>query len=173
MPVFVNIHPAELSERWLIRPDDPIFGYEQDVYLEITESVPFSHYDLCASVLREVRRRGQVHLVIDDLGSGYSNLKRISDLYPEFVKLDMELVVGLDKNRRQQELVSSIVNLCLNLGAEVIAEGIETVEQLKAVMNADVHYGQGYLFGLPGYPIPEVIWPTSESKKPPRRRSTS
>jgi EAL domain-containing protein (putative c-di-GMP-specific phosphodiesterase class I) len=136
IPVFVNIHPAELGERWLIRPDDPVFTHDHEVYLEITESVPFSHYELCVTVLREVRRRGQVRLVIDDLGSGYSNLKRISDLYPELVKIDMELI------------------------AEMVAEGIETYEQLEAVIDAGVHYGQGHLFGKPRYPIPEVKWPT-------------
>lgn len=164
IPVFVNAHPAELSERWLIRPDDPIFTHDKEVYLEITESVPFSHYDLCVTVIRELRRRGQIRLVIDDLGSGYSNLKRISDLYPEIVKLDMELVADIDMDTRQQKLVTSIVRLCVDLGAEVVAEGIETIGQLEAVIDAGVHYGQGHLFGMPRYPIPQVKWPPEDNK---------
>jgi EAL domain-containing protein (putative c-di-GMP-specific phosphodiesterase class I) len=162
VPVFVNIHPAELSERWLIRPDDPIFTHDNEVFLEITESVPFSHFELCVTVLREVRRRGHIRLVIDDLGAGYSNLKRISDLCPEIVKLDMELVAEIDTDTRQQQLVASIVRLCVNLGAEVVAEGIESVAQLEAIMNAGVHYAQGHLFGMPRYPIPEVKWPSGQ-----------
>lgn len=164
IPIFVNIHPVELSERWLVRPDDPIFSYDHEVYLEITESVPFSHYDLCVSVIRELRQRGQVHLVIDDLGSGYSNFKRISDLYPEFVKLDIDLIKGIDTNQRQQELVASTVSLCTNMGAEVIAEGIETVEQLKTVMKIGIRYGQGFLFGMPAYPIEDLKWPLVEGR---------
>jgi EAL domain-containing protein (putative c-di-GMP-specific phosphodiesterase class I) len=162
MPVFVNIHPVELNERWLIRPDDPIFSHDHEVYLEITESVPFSHYDLCVSVLREIRRRGQVHLVIDDLGAGYSNLGRISDLFPDIVKLDMELVAEIDKNSRQQKLIASIVQLCVNLGAQVVAEGIETTAQLEAVIDAGVHFGQGHLFGKPRFSIDEIKWPLND-----------
>ncbi len=161
LPVFVNIHPIELSERWLVRPDDPIFSHDTDVFLEITESVPFSHYSLCVTVLREVRLRGQLHLVIDDLGSGFSSLKRISDLQPRVVKIDMGLVAGLDRNPRQQKLVESIVQLCINLGAEVVAEGIETIDELKAVIDTGAHYGQGFLLARPAYPIPAINWPLS------------
>jgi EAL domain-containing protein (putative c-di-GMP-specific phosphodiesterase class I) len=90
-PVFFNLHPDELTDRWLVRPDDPIVSHDHDIYLEITESVPFSHFDLCMSVLREVRGRTGAHLVIDDLGAGYSNLKLIADLDPKVVKLDRAL----------------------------------------------------------------------------------
>jgi EAL domain-containing protein (putative c-di-GMP-specific phosphodiesterase class I) len=159
MPLFVNIHPAELSERWLVQPDDPIFGHDDDVYLEITESVPFLHYDLCVSVLKEVRMRGRLHLVIDDLGSGFSNLKRIGDLQPAIVKLDMQLVRGIDENLRQRRLVGSIVRLCADMDATVVAEGIETEGELKAVIEAGAHYGQGYLMARPSYPLPPVNWP--------------
>ncbi|MBN1653616.1 MAG: EAL domain-containing protein [Deltaproteobacteria bacterium] len=159
VPVFVNIHPAELSQRWLVRPDDPIFSHDNDVYLEITESVPFSHYSLCVSVLSEIRRRGQLKLVIDDLGSGFSNLKRISDLQPQVVKLDMELVAGIDRNATQRRLVASIVRLCIDMGAWVVAEGIENEDELSAVIDTGAHFGQGYLLARPAYPIPEIQWP--------------
>ena len=55
------MHPEELSLRWLVRPDDPIFFHEREVYLEITESAAFTHYDLCMSVLKDVCARGRVH----------------------------------------------------------------------------------------------------------------
>jgi EAL domain-containing protein (putative c-di-GMP-specific phosphodiesterase class I) len=159
MPMFVNIHPAELNERWLVQPDDPIFGYDHDVYLEITESVPFLHYNLCVTVLKEIRMRGHLHLVIDDLGAGFSNLKRIGDLQPSLVKLDMQLIRGIDGNRRQRMLVSSIVRLCRDMDAEVVAEGIETESELDAVLETGARYGQGYLLARPAYPIPAVNWP--------------
>src|SRR6185369_14740235 len=76
--VFLNVHPAELSEPWLVRPDDPIHTHGSDVYLEITESVPFQYFDLCHSVLREVSSRSGIHLVVDDFGAGYSNIDRIA-----------------------------------------------------------------------------------------------
>jgi EAL domain-containing protein (putative c-di-GMP-specific phosphodiesterase class I) len=161
-PLFVNVHPKELSEGWLVRPDDPIFSHDHDVFIEVTESVPLTHYDLCMNVLKEVRTRGGVYLVIDDLGAGYSNLKRIVDLEPKIVKLDRELIAGLDGNKRQRELVAAVVDLCTRLGAKVVAEGIETVRECLAVVDAGVHYGQGYLFARPGYPLPPIIWPPLE-----------
>ena len=159
IPVFTNVHPDELTQRWLVRPDDPIYSHQNDVYIEITESVPFSHFDLCVSILREIQSRGRVHLVIDDLGAGFSNLQRIVDLAPSIVKLDMQLVRGIDRQTRKQKLIKSIVAMCHDQGARVVAEGIETVPELHAVIDAGVHFGQGFLLAKPGYPIPAITWP--------------
>jgi EAL domain-containing protein (putative c-di-GMP-specific phosphodiesterase class I) len=49
--LFINIHPAELNEKWVVQPDDPIFAHSEDIYLEITEGVPLSHFRLCQSML--------------------------------------------------------------------------------------------------------------------------
>jgi EAL domain-containing protein (putative c-di-GMP-specific phosphodiesterase class I) len=158
-PTFVNIHPNELSERWLVRPDDPIFSHDHDVYLEITESVPLLHFKLCMDVLREVRSRGTIHLVIDDLGAGYSNLGRIADLEPKFVKLDRDLVTDLDHHPRRRQLVTSVVKLCGELGAAVVAEGVETHGEYSAICDTGARYVQGYLFARPAFPVPFITWP--------------
>jgi EAL domain-containing protein (putative c-di-GMP-specific phosphodiesterase class I) len=155
--LFLNIHPNEFDEGWLVRPDDPIFSHGQDVFLEVTESVPLSHFRLCQSVLSEIRSKG-VYLVVDDLGAGYSNLKYIADLYPEVVKLDRDLIVNVEKQPRLHRLVCSIVRMCEDLGAKVVAEGIETPAELEAVIEAGVHYAQGYLLARPASPAPEVDW---------------
>jgi EAL domain-containing protein (putative c-di-GMP-specific phosphodiesterase class I) len=158
IPLFLNVHPAELSERFVIQPDDPMYAHDDDVYVEITESVPFSHYDLCASMLREIRARGGVHLVVDDLGAGYSNLKRIADLEPAVVKLDRELVTDLHRPRRQRVLVQAVVRMCVDLGAKVVAEGLETWDEVRAVRDAGCHYGQGYVLGRPAATADPPIW---------------
>lgn len=160
-PVFVNVHPQELQEGWLVRPDDPIYSHDAEIFLEVTESVPLSHYALCLSVLREVRARGGIQLVVDDLGAGYSNLRRIADLEPQVVKLDRGLIMGIDQSPRQQQLVSSVVRLCIDLRAMVVAEGIETEDELSALRDTGAHYGQGYLFARPAYPMPTITWPPS------------
>ena len=157
--LFLNIHPRELNERWLVQPDDAMFEHTNDVFLEVTESVPLSHFELCNSVLQEIRGKG-IFLVIDDLGAGYSNLKYIADLKPKIVKLDRELVKGLRTGSRLHRLVSSITVLCENLGASVVAEGIETAEELEAVLYAGVHFGQGYLLARPSFPPPAFDWPS-------------
>jgi EAL domain-containing protein (putative c-di-GMP-specific phosphodiesterase class I) len=156
-PLFLNIHPNELDDSWLVRPDDPIFSHEHPVYLEITESVPLTHFRFCHGVLREVRARGAM-LAVDDLGAGYSNLKYIADLNPEVVKLDRDLVAGLRPASRLHKLVAAIVRLCNDMGASVVCEGIETYDEFMAAKDAGAQFGQGYYFARPATPRPTYDW---------------
>lgn len=142
-----------------MQPDDPIFQHSEDVYLEITEDVPLSHFAQCQHMLSEVRGRG-VHLVVDDFGAGYSNVKYIADLNPRVVKLDRMLIAGLTLGSRMYKLVASVIQLCTDLGAKVVAEGIETETELEAVIAAGARYGQGYLLARPATPLPPVRWPS-------------
>ena len=155
--LFLNLHPSEFNEGFLVRPDDAMFFHDEGVYLEITESVPLSHYQHCQGVLKEIRSRG-ISLAVDDLGAGYSNLKYIADLSPEVVKLDRQLIANLRRESRLQKLVTALVRLCDSLGAKVVAEGIETTEEMRAVIDTGAHYGQGYLFARPAFPAPAVDW---------------
>ena len=178
-PLFLNIHPAELNEPWIIQADDPIFQHSNDVYLEITESVPLSHFELCQTILSEVRGRG-VYLVVDDLGAGYSNLKYIADLAPRVVKLDRVLIKGLVKDTRLFKLVCGLVVMCRELDAKVVAEGVETEEELDAVIASGARFAQGYLLARPAFPLPEVTWPriavtrrrTRQTVEPPTKTPT-
>lgn len=156
-PLFLNLHPAEFDEGWLVRPDDAITCHDHDIYLEITESVPLTHFRYCHSVLREVRAKG-IKVAVDDLGAGHSNLKYIADLTPEVVKLDRSLIAQLRRESRLQTLVIAIVELCKRLGAKVVAEGIETREEMLAVLETGAHYGQGYFLGRPARDPFLVVW---------------
>ncbi len=160
-PLFINIHPNEFDEPWLVRPDDPIFKHGEEVYLEITESVPLHFFAQCHGVLAEARSKG-IYLAVDDLGAGYSNLKYISDLAPEIVKLDRQLIIDLHKNTRLLKLVTSIVRLCRDMGARVVAEGIEETNELEAVISTGVDYVQGYLLARPALTPPDIFWPGRE-----------
>jgi EAL domain-containing protein (putative c-di-GMP-specific phosphodiesterase class I) len=111
-------------------------------------------------VLREIRERGGVHLVVDDLGAGYSNLRRIADLEPAIVKLDRELVTNLNHNRRQRVLVQAVVRMCVDLGAKVVAEGLETWDEVRAARDCGCHFGQGFVLGRPEHTASEPIWKT-------------
>ncbi len=164
-PLFVNIHPSELDDAWLVRPDDPIFSHEHAVYIEITESVPLTHFRFCHGVLREIRHRGAM-LAVDDLGAGYSNLKYIADLNPEIVKLDRDLVAGLRASTRLHKLVKSIVRLCNEMGAAVVCEGIETYEEFAAARDAGAQFGQGYYFARPATPRPTYDWKALSNPPP-------
>jgi EAL domain-containing protein (putative c-di-GMP-specific phosphodiesterase class I) len=147
-PIFLNVHPHEFEDGWLVRPDDPIFRHDHPIYLEITESVPLSHENHCRGTLSEVRANG-ARLAVDDLGAGYSNLLYIAELEPEIVKLDAGLARAIVRNERSERLVARIVDLCRDMGAEVVAEGIETRDQLDAVVRAGCRYGQGFFLGRP------------------------
>lgn len=172
-PLFLNIHPSELNEHYLVQPDDPIFWHDKGVHVEITESVPLSHFELCQSVIKEVRGKG-VALAIDDLGAGYSNLKYIADLSPEVVKLDRNLISDVTRGGRHFQLVKAITELCNAMDASVVAEGIETRDELLAVQDCGAHYGQGYFLARPAFPPPLVNWPERHRRstnKPPAAES--
>lgn len=168
--LFVNLHPEELASRWLVQPDDPIGFHSRPVYLEITETAALSHYDVCMRVVNELCRRTHALLVIDDFGAGYSNLERVVDLAPAFVKLDLALVRGIHEQRRKQIVVRHVVNLCGELGAKVVAEGVETIDELACVRDLGVGYAQGYLLARPAAEPPVHSWPfpTTGITAPPK-----
>jgi len=157
-PLFINIQPDELLEHFLVQPDDPIFKHGEDVYLELTEAVPLQRLALVAQMLSEIQSRG-VHVVVDDLGSGYSNLRYLADLKPRVVKLDRELITGLRPGTRRFTLVQGLVRLCNELEAKVVAECIETPEELSAAIEAGCQLGQGYVLARPALPPPPIVWP--------------
>ena len=153
--LFLNVNPAEFDEGWLVRPDDPMFAHDKDIFIELTESVPLSHFRMCHTILHEMRSRG-VFLAVDDLGAGYSNLKYIADLQPEIVKLDRSLVAGVTAKSRLDRLLRSLVRLCHDMGARVVCEGIETEDEYRAVVDAGANFAQGYFLARPAYPPPPV-----------------
>lgn len=158
-PLFLNLDPAELSSRWLVRPDDPLCSHQADVYLEITEAAALDYFDLCKSVLSEVCARTGAKLVVDDFGAGHSNIWRIVELEPSIVKLDRQLVVDIDRSPRKQTMMKGLVSLCEQLGADVVVEGIETVEEFRAVLDTGARFAQGYLLARPATPAPGIEWP--------------
>ena len=158
-PLFVNLHADELTSRWLVRPDDPIGFHTHPVYLVITETAALTHHELCVSVLKELCRRTRAKLVIDDFGAGFSNLDRVVDLEPAVVKLDLALTRGIDQVARKQTVVRHLVRLFGDLGATVVAEGVETVDELRCVRDLGVTFVQGYLLARPACPPPAATWP--------------
>ena len=149
--LFLNIHPQELSQRWLVRPDDPMCLHEGRLYLEITESAAFRHFELSMQVLAEVRERVDARIVVDDFGVEYSNFERVLALNPEIVKLDKTLVRGVHTSTQRQVRVERLIALCHQTGARVVTEGIEEEDELNAVINCGADLGQGYLLGRPAF----------------------
>lgn len=80
------------------------------------------------------------------------------------VKLDRGLVAEVTHGSRQQRLIKSIVRLCVDMGAQVVAEGIETYDEWRALCDTGVHLAQGYLFARPGFPLPAVRVPADGAR---------
>ena len=84
---------------------------------------------------------------------------RVVELEPAVVKLDRELITGIDESKRKRILVHHLVEMCQQLGARVVGEGIETLDELSALRDCGADFGQGYLLARPGDPVPLVRWP--------------
>jgi diguanylate cyclase (GGDEF)-like protein len=116
--------------------------------IEITEGVIMHDVKLASNTLADLHALGvQVH--IDDFGTGYSSLEALHDLTLDALKIDRSFVSRLTDNPRSRELVRTIVKMGLNLGLDVIAEGIETTRELELVRELGCTHGQGYLFSRP------------------------
>jgi EAL domain-containing protein (putative c-di-GMP-specific phosphodiesterase class I) len=99
-----------------------------------------------------------VRLAIDDACSGYASLRHVLYLRPDTIKLDITLTRGIERDPARRSLVEAIVGFAPSVGAEVLAEGIETAEQLRALTRSGVTLGQGYYLGRPAPLPPSGTW---------------
>lgn len=150
--LFLNVHPellvavnshGKVFEHVLHQHDVPT----NEVVIEIHESA-VSEEKLLAAAIANYRERGY-KIAIDDFGKEHSNLERLWTLSPEYVKLDGSIIQQAEVNQRLQRILPKLVEIIRDLGAEVIIEGVETIEQLELARYAGVHLIQGYLLGRP------------------------
>lgn len=88
-------------------------------------------------------------IALDDVGAGYSGLNHVVNTTPNYLKADIELVRNIHLSKSKQCMMKLLVDYCDEMGFKLIAEGIETQEELECICNLRVHYGQGYYLGLP------------------------
>ena len=118
------------------------------IILELTEHEAFDCIPGLITDLERLRATG-IRIAVDDAGSGYSSLAHIVKMAPEFIKLDRYLISGVDLDPVRRCLVSALVEFATKTGAKIIAEGIETQDELDTVRRLGVHYGQGFYLGRP------------------------
>lgn len=128
------------------------------VIIEVTEHAEISDPVVFTQAADFLRGHG-VRLAIDDAGSGYSGLRRLLDLNPDIIKLDISLTSGIDHDPRRRALASALIAFATSAEVDVVAEGIETSAELEALRVLGIAFGQGYHLGMPG-PI-EAIKPES------------
>lgn len=143
--VAVNVSPAtalapELEQIIAAAP-------EGRLVVEVTEHSKVADYDaLCAAL---ARLRARARIAIDDVGAGYSGLRRILDLRPDILKLDMSLTRDVDTDPARASLVQAMVSFATGIGCRIVAEGVETEAEMKALEALGVGYGQGWYFSRP------------------------
>jgi EAL domain-containing protein (putative c-di-GMP-specific phosphodiesterase class I) len=119
------------------------------IVLELSEGYPVEDYDLLLGVLRPLRQR-ELRLAIDDVGAGFSSLRHVIRMSPDVIKLDREVVTGLDADPVARSLVQSLCAFAGTAGATVVAEGVETEGEARALASVGAHLAQGWFFGRPG-----------------------
>ncbi|MBA1335453.1 MAG: EAL domain/GGDEF domain protein [Firmicutes bacterium] len=151
--VFINVDPSVMKDekfksgftkevlmKYNINPESIIF--------EVTEKTAIEDYKIFKKTLENYVRQGY-KIAIDDTGSGHSGLSMLANVYPNYVKIDMELVRNVDKDVLKQTLLRAFVDFSHASGIKIIAEGIETVNELNTLIDIGVQYGQGYFLQRP------------------------
>jgi EAL domain-containing protein (putative c-di-GMP-specific phosphodiesterase class I)/DNA-binding NarL/FixJ family response regulator len=116
--------------------------------VEVTEHSAIADYDALRPMLRRLRDQG-VRIAVDDAGAGFSSLRHVLQLEPNYIKLDISLTQSIDHDRKRRALAAGMIGFANELGAEIVAEGIEVEAELNALLELGVPFGQGFLVGRP------------------------
>jgi diguanylate cyclase (GGDEF)-like protein/PAS domain S-box-containing protein len=148
----LNVSPESLLVPELAELLAPVTGSR--LALELTEHAPVADYAALEAALAGLRARG-VQLMIDDAGAGFSSLRHVLGLRPDVIKLDLSLTRDIDSDPVRRALAASLVAFAREIGAAIVAEGIETRGELEALRSLGVTHGQGYYLARPGpEPVP-------------------
>jgi len=164
--IFLNIHPQVLADS-TYRNGETItllnsYGLSpEQVVFELTEKQAVHDYVEFERILSNYRSQG-FRIAIDDAGSGYSSLKAIVSLKPDFIKLDRALINHVDTQPDQQHIVRILKQYAADSATHIIAEGIEREEEIHFLQCAGIKYGQGYAIGRPNVELRCPLMPISK-----------
>jgi EAL domain-containing protein (putative c-di-GMP-specific phosphodiesterase class I)/CheY-like chemotaxis protein len=149
--LFINLHARDLADDALLIPDPVNDPFASRIVYEVSERASLEDLGLYRTQIASLRERGY-RIAVDDLGAGYAGLSSFALLEPEIVKLDMELVRGVDASLIKQKVIRSLVQLCTDMGVQVISEGVETRAESETLSSLGCDLQQGYLFAKPAFP---------------------
>lgn len=118
------------------------------VVLEITEHVSVPDYDVLAARADDLRGLG-VRLAVDDAGAGFASFRHILRLCPEYIKLDRTLIENISEDPARRALAAAVVLFAFEMGSAVVAEGVETLAELRTAQTLGIDAAQGFLLGRP------------------------
>lgn len=153
--LFVNLHPHDLTDELLGADNSAFTDLASRIVLEITERESIDRIPSVEEKLNQLRSLGY-EIAIDDLGAGYAGLSCFATLEPTIVKLDMSLIFGINLSEVKQRLVRSMVEACQDLGVRVVAEGIESREELECCIRLGCDLLQGYFLARPMASFPNL-----------------
>jgi len=148
----LNVSPAVVLEGGRLRR--LLARASRELVIEVTEHQPIDDYPVFRTAFRSLGR--QVRLAVDDAGAGFATFRHLARLRPDFIKIDMGLVHGIERDPARQALVAGLVHFAGSSGSTLIAEGIETPEEHAALRDLDVGLGQGFLLGRPA-PVASLV----------------
>ncbi|NUU31938.1 EAL domain-containing protein [Arthrobacter sp. C9C5] len=146
--IAVNLSPSACLELKLSDIVEKSSLTPQRIVVELTERTAVADYVRLAAALAPLRSAG-LRIAIDDVGAGFSSMRHILKLNPELIKLDRAIIAGIDNDPKQSALCTAMLGFSSQIGADLIAEGIETPAELTALTDLGVKTGQGYLLGRP------------------------
>jgi EAL domain-containing protein (putative c-di-GMP-specific phosphodiesterase class I) len=155
--LFLNVHPLELADPDLLNRASPLVHHAAGVVLEVSERALLDDRGITRKTLEALRECG-FRIALDGLGPESAGLTGFAMLEPEFVKLDMTLVRDIDESPGKQQLVGAITALSKDIGASIIAEGVETDAERQTLVELGCELLQGYLFARPARVLPEPSW---------------
>jgi EAL domain-containing protein (putative c-di-GMP-specific phosphodiesterase class I) len=163
--VSVNVSPTRLADQRLLRLAS--LAKRRPVVLEITERLAIEDYAAARDALDRIA--GAFDVAVDDAGAGFASLRHIIELRPRYVKLDLQLVRGVDGDPARQAMIAGMVYFARDTGCLLIAEGVERAAERDTLRRLGVPFGQGFLFGRPA---PASAWNTAPAPgvAAPRRR---
>ena len=151
--LFININPDiilddEFQEGFTKKLLEKYAINSHKIILEVTEHCSEKKSEILNNIINHYRVQN-FNIALDNVGCAYSGLERICSLNPDFIKIDMNIIRGIESDTIKQSMVKSLVQFCNDTGVGLIAVGIETSKELDFILSAGVHFAQGFFLGTP------------------------
>jgi len=159
-PVFINVTVPSLKNPYFFKMVNKLIEQfpeldPKQIVFEITERHVIEDFSAFTQSMSEFRKSG-FKLAVDDTGAGYASLHMISELLPDIIKIDRSIIRNIDSHEVKDTVLEALLMVARKIGCNVVAEGIETEEEARALLEKNVDYGQGFFFSKPLEPFTDL-----------------